>query len=172
MASAPIRTSGTVVSVTAGTLVVKVSVTGRQLLLRLDATTIYERNATPVAWSDLRPGQDVKLKYRVEPDGSLKAQKVKIQIQQAPVVRFQLVGVDVGVASAALLVRVRSLREGGAAVGAGRTVSVRLAPGALILLNKRSVRLTALRRGDRLNVSGVLAGGALTAERVVARRGR
>lgn len=172
VAGAPVRTRGTVVSVTATTLVVNDAATGRELSLRLDASTIYERGAEPAAWSDLHAGQAVKLKYRIEPDGSLKARKVEIELPAAPLIRFELVGDDVDAVRGVLRVRVRSLRERGAVIAAGRIVAVRVAAGASILVNKRRVSLAALRPGDRLSVSGVLSGSALTAERVVARRNR
>ncbi len=169
--SAPVQVRGSVISVSAQTLVVKAKGTGKELTIRLASTTIYEKNGGPATEADLRVGQRVKVKYRVEPDGSLKAQKVKIEPRSAAV-SFQLEGIDAGGSATTLLVRVSGLRENGAVVRAavGRTITVRLAPGAAVILNNRRVRLGALVRGDRLHLSGTASNGVFTAQRVVAQR--
>lgn len=169
-ASAPLRTRGTVTSVAADTLVITEEGSGKQLSFRLSATALYLKEGKPAIEVDLRAGEYVKVKYRVEADGSLKAGKVEIE-QRARAVAFQLEGIDVGGSGTTLLVRVASLRENGAAVaGSRRTVGVRLAAGATVLLNNRKARLGALARGDRLHVSGTVSGGVLTAKRIVAQR--
>lgn len=169
-ASAPIVVRGSVISVSADTLVIKNDAGGPDLSMRLTATTSYEKDGRPAVVGDLQAGQSVKVKYRVEPDRSLKAQKVKIVLKKS--VSFQLEGTLAGADAASLRVRVTGLRENGALVRAtgSRVVTVTLSPLASVVRNGRKSRVGALIVGDRVHVTGTVAGGVFSAVRVVAQR--
>lgn len=168
-ASAPIVVRGTILALSAGTLSVKPDVSSPALSLRLDGATVLDANGRPLDVGALHTGLHVKVRYRVEPDGSLKAQKVKLL--PARKVSFVLEGTLVS-AGATLRIHVREARENGTATPslAGVMVALGLAPGAVVTENRRVKRAAALAAGDRVQVSGTLANGVFTAQRVVAQR--
>lgn len=66
VASAPVWVRGSVISVTPDVLMVKNDASGQELTMRLLPTTGYEKYSQPAAAGDFRPGQLVRVKYRVE----------------------------------------------------------------------------------------------------------
>jgi hypothetical protein len=170
VASAPVSVRGSVVSVTPSVLVLKNDATGQDLTMRLSPTTSFEKNGQPAVVGDLEPGESVKVKYRVEPDRSLKVQKVKIEFRQS--VAFQLEGAIVQAGATSVRVRVACLRENGALVRAtaGRTVTVMLSASTAVLRNGRKARAGALVVGDHVHVVGTLAANVFAADRIVAQR--
>jgi hypothetical protein len=168
-ASAPVRVRGSVISVSAASFVLRTDA-GQELTVRLSPTTAYEEGGgRPGTASGLRAGQRVKVKYRVEPDRSLKAEKVKIELQTR--VSFQLEGTLIAAAATSLRVRVSGLRENGVLVRvAGRTVTLALSPTTTVVESGRKIGPASLARGERVHVSGVLSARAFDAQRVVAQR--
>lgn len=170
VASAPMWVAGSVVSVTPDVLVVKNHPSGQELTMRLAPTTGYEKNGQPAVVGDLQPGQVVRVRYRIEPDRSLKVQKVKIEL--GPSVTFQLEGMVARAGATSVRVRVVGLRESGALVRvtAGRIVTVTLSASTAVLRNGRKARGGALVVGDHVHVAGTLAGNVFTASRIFAQR--
>lgn len=168
--SPPVWVRGSVVSVTPDVLVVKDNASGQDLTVRLSSTTDYVENGQPAARVDLQPGQSVKVKYRVEPDRSLKAQKVKIELRRT--VSFQIDGTIVRAGATSERVRVAGLREHGALVraAAGRIVPVALSPSTAVLRNGLRASATALAVGDHVHVVGALLANVFAADRIVAQR--
>ncbi len=169
-ASAPVIVEATLLSVSVGAIAVRPAGAGADLSLRLDPATVYELQDAAAAATDLRVGQRLKVKYRVEPDGSLKAQK--IEILAAPAVAFQLEGTLVAAGATTLRVRVRGIRESGTSVPAlaGRTIVVGIPSGTTVTENGRAKRGAALAAGDRVHVTGLVSGAAFTAQQVRAQR--
>lgn len=168
VASPPVWVRGSVVSVGPDVLVLKNDVSGQELTMRLSPTTIYEKNGQPGVVGDLQPGQLIKVKYRVEPDRSLKVQKVKIELRKA--VSFELEGAIAHAGATSVRVRVAGLRENGVLVraSAGRIVAVTVSASTAVLRNGRRARGGALVVGDHVHVVGKLAANVLTADRIVA----
>jgi hypothetical protein len=83
-ATPALEVKGTVTAVSADSLSIT-SHSGQAMTFRLTATTIYEKNNQPAEQADVQVGLDVKVKYHVEADGSLKAKKVKIAQPTTPI---------------------------------------------------------------------------------------
>lgn len=171
-ASPPVIVKGTLLSVSPDTVAVKPAAGGADLSFRLDAGTIFMLQGKAAVSGDLRPGQRLEVKYRVEPNGSLKAQKIKILA--APAVAFVLEGTLVAAGATSLRVRVEAARESGAPVPTliGRTIVITLAPGSRVTENGRAKRGGALAVDDRVHVTGLVAGDAYAAQTVRARIAR
>lgn len=144
---------------------------GPNLTVRLAPTTLYEIGDRTAAVTDLRVGEELKVKYRREGDGSLKAQKVKV-VPAVTHVAFQLEGTIVHAGALLLRVRVRGALEGGVlkpALG-GTTVSVAVTAATTVTENGRAARAGALTVGERVHITGLVSGGAFSAQHVVAQR--
>jgi hypothetical protein len=77
-ATTALEVKGTVTAVSADSLSIT-SHSGQAMTFRLTATTIYEKNNQPAEQADVQVGLDVKVKYHVVANGSLKAKKVTIE---------------------------------------------------------------------------------------------
>jgi hypothetical protein len=144
---------------------------GPNLTVRLAPATLYVVGDRTAAVTDLRVGEKVKVKYRREADGSLKAEKIKV-LPAARSVAYQLEGTIVRASGLRLRVHVRGAREGGAPVPAlaGTTTTVMVTAVTRVTENGRAARAAALAVGDRVHISGLLADGVFSAQRVVAQR--
>ena len=70
-------------SVSAGSLEIKAD--GRQAMtFRLVATTAFVRDGQPVQLSEVRVGDRVRVKYHLEPNGTLKAKEVRVEPPPTP----------------------------------------------------------------------------------------
>lgn len=158
VASPAVIVTATLISLSPGTVTVKPTSGGATLTLRLVPETVYELHGKPAALSDLRPGQRLRIKYHLEPDGSFKAKKIKILAE--PAVSFRLEGTLV--AAGTTHVRIR--------VGGGRTIDVAVDAGTKVTENGRRTRAASLTVGDRVQVAGLASGGVYTAQQIRAQR--
>ncbi len=150
--------TATLVSLSPGTVTVKPTSGGATLTLRLVPETVYELHGKPAALSDLRAGQRLRIKYHLEPDGSVKAKKIKILAE--PAVSFRLEGTLL--AASATHMRIR--------VGGGKTIDVAVDAGTKVTENGRRTRAASLAVGDRVQVVGLASGGVYTAQQIRAQR--